>query len=99
MSGLQNGKYTLLHLEEEHESDSKHSDKLASKSSMWQSVSNLVSDVEGTGLLALPYVIQKGGLLAITSLAIVPWICYYTGKVLIECLYVKNDDDEKVIYG
>ena len=100
MPDVNNGKYNLLKSDEESDEskplDSKNSDKVASKSSMWQSVCNLVSDVEGTGLLALPYVIQQGGLLAITALVLVPWICFYTGKVLIECLYT-NSGEEKVI--
>lgn len=66
------------------------------KSSMWQSLVNLLSDIEGTGLLALPYVIEQGGIVAILALAIVPIICCYTGKILIECLYVRDNQGQKV---
>lgn len=98
-SALEKGEYALLNAEEddenvendkEDEKDSEH------KSLMWQSVSNLVSDIEGTGLLALPYVIQRGGLVAVVGLAVVPFICYHTGKILIECLYAKDTNNTKV---
>ena len=66
------------------------------KSSFWKAVVNLTSDIEGTGLLALPYVIAQSGLVAIAALVIIPFIAYYTGAILIDCLYESNEAGERV---
>lgn len=66
------------------------------KSPLWKAVVNLMSDIEGTGLLALPYVIAQSGLLAIAAMATVPFIAFYTGTILIDCLYDTNDTGESV---
>ncbi|XP_078344517.1 vesicular inhibitory amino acid transporter-like [Oculina patagonica] len=66
------------------------------KSSLWKAVVNLMSDIEGTGLLGLPYVIAHSGLVAIAALLVVPLITYYTGAILIDCLYEKNEAGERV---
>lgn len=55
-----------------------------------EAVLNLLSGLVGSGLLALPYVISKGGLIAIVILILAPFICYYTGKILIECMYERS---------
>lgn len=51
---------------------------------------NLLNGIVGAGLLALPYVLEQGGLVALVSFIIVPVICYYTGKLLIDCLYERT---------
>ena len=66
------------------------------KSPLWKAVVNLMSSIEGTGLLALPYVIAQSGLVAIAAMAVVPFIAFYTGAILIDCLYEKNDAGERV---
>ena len=66
------------------------------KSPLWKAVVNLMSDIEGTGLLALPYVIAQSGLVAIAAMVVVPFIAFYTGAILIDCLYDKNDTGERV---
>ena len=66
------------------------------KSPLWKAVVNLMSDIEGTGLLALPYVIAQSGLVAIAAMAVVPFIAFYTGTILIYCLYDKDDTGERV---
>ena len=66
------------------------------KSPLWKAVVNLMSDIEGTGLLALPYVIAQSGLLAIAAIAVVPFMAFYTGTILIDCLYDTNDTGERV---
>ena len=66
------------------------------KSPLWKAVVNLMSDIEGTGLLALPYVIAQSGLVAIAAMVVVPFIAFYTGTILIDCLYDKNDTGERV---
>lgn len=71
-------------------------DEAIEKSSMWQAWANLMSDIEGTGLLGLPYVIAQSGLVAIAALLFVPFIAFYTGIILINCLYDTNDAGERV---
>ena len=66
------------------------------KSPLWKAVVNLTSTIEGTGLLALPYVIAQSGLLAIAAIAVVPFMAFYTGTILIDCLYEENDTGERV---
>ncbi len=55
-----------------------------------------MSDMEGTGLLGLPYVIAHSGLVAIAALLVIPFITYYTGAILIDCLYEKNEAGERI---
>ena len=66
------------------------------QSPLWKAVVNLISDIEGTGLLALPYVIAQSGIVAIAAMAAVPFIACYTGAILIDCLYEENDAGERV---
>ena len=68
----------------------------AGRSSLWKAVANLMSSIEGTGLLALPYVIAESGLVTIAALVMVPFITYYTGAILIECLYETNNEGERI---
>lgn len=78
------------------EDDSAEDSEPTDKSSLWKAVVNLMSDLEGTALLALPYVIAQSGLVAIAALVIVPFITYYTGTILIDCLYDNNDAGERI---
>ena len=61
-------------------------------SSLWIAVSNILNFIEGIGFLALPYAIKLGGITIIVAFLIVPICSWYTGKLLVECLY---DGDEK----
>ena len=61
-------------------------------SSLWKAVSNILSFVEGVGFLALPYAIKRGGIAIMVAFFILPICAWYTGKLLVECLY---DGDEK----
>ena len=54
---------------------------------MWKAVINIVNYIEDKGFLALPYALKKGGIAAIIAFLIIPIILWYTGKILIECLY------------
>ncbi|XP_074608298.1 vesicular inhibitory amino acid transporter-like [Acropora palmata] len=61
-------------------------------SSLCKAVSNILSFLEGIGFLALPYAIKRGGIAIIAAFLILPICSWYTGKLLVECLY---DGDEK----
>ncbi|KAL9953591.1 hypothetical protein ACROYT_G041034 [Oculina patagonica] len=78
------------------EDSAQHDKEPAGKSSLWKAVVNLMSDMEGTGLLDLPYVIAHSGLVAIAALLVIPFITYYTGAILIDCLYEKNEAGERI---
>ena len=54
---------------------------------MWKAAANFICDVEGTGLLGLPFAVLNGGVAALAALIIVPVICCYTGTIMIQCLY------------
>lgn len=57
---------------------------------------NLLNGIVGAGLLALPFVLEQGGIVALISFIIVPALCYYTGKLLIDCLYEKAISGRKI---
>ena len=78
------------------EETSTENEKSSGKSSFWKAVVNIMSAIEGTGLLGLPYVIARSGLVAVAALLVIPMIAYYTGARLIDCLYEKNEADERV---
>ena len=79
--------------EDESEADD---DEGTNKSPLWKALINLMGDLEGTGTLALPYAISQSGLIAISGLIIIPFIAFYTGAILIDCLYDENDAGERV---
>ena len=63
----------------------------AERSSLWKAVANLMSDIEGTGLLALPYVIAESGLVAIAALVMEIIQC---SRGLIQCKEVTNQAEQ-----
>ena len=60
--------------------------------SVCKTVLNIINYVEGIGFLALPYAVKRGGIFAIVAFLIIPICSWYTGKILINCLY---DTDKK----
>ena len=38
-------------------------------------------------IVSFPYSVLEGGYWALVSMVVVAWVCCYTGKILIECLY------------
>ena len=63
---------------------------LDSRASTWQAVANMTSFVQGVGMLALPYAVFKGGLATILGFPLFALIHWYTGKVMIDCMYDDN---------
>lgn len=90
----------LASLEEEQQiliqEEDSEDEELTERSTLWKAAVNLMSDIEGTALFGLPYVIAQSGLVAIAALIIVPFISYYTGAILIECLYQTDDEGERI---
>lgn len=67
--------------------------------SSWKAAANLVCNIEGVGLLSLPYALLEGGISSLVALVIVPIICYYTGRVLIKCLYQDQNGVKTRVYS
>ncbi|XP_068705957.1 vesicular inhibitory amino acid transporter-like isoform X2 [Montipora capricornis] len=65
-------------------------------SSLWKSVANIINFIEGIGFLALPYAIKRGGIVVLVAFLILPVCSWYTGKLLIECLYDTDEKNRKV---
>lgn len=51
---------------------------------------NVTSLIQGTGMLGIPYAVKLGGWAAIASILVCGFLCCYTGKLLIDCLYVES---------
>lgn len=63
---------------------------LESEASSWQAVANMTSFVQGVGTLALPYAVFKGGIATIIGFPLFALVHWYTGKVMIDCIYDDN---------
>ena len=48
---------------------------------------NITNLIQGTGILGIPYAVKLGGWAAVVSIFVCGFLCCYTGKLLIECLY------------
>lgn len=51
---------------------------------------NVTNLIQGTGILGVPYAVRMGGWAAVAANALVAFLCCYTGKLLIECLYTTS---------
>jgi solute carrier family 32 (vesicular inhibitory amino acid transporter) len=49
-------------------------------------------------VVSLPFAVQNGGYWALISMLLVAYICCYTGKILVDCLYDECDDEIFEIY-
>ncbi|KFD61971.1 hypothetical protein M514_25848 [Trichuris suis] len=56
----------------------------------------IIWTIKGMFIVSLPYTVLHGGWWSIFALVWVAFICYYTGVILVECLY---DDQGKRIRG
>ncbi|XP_068713143.1 vesicular inhibitory amino acid transporter-like [Montipora foliosa] len=66
---------------------------LDSRASTWRAVVNMTSFLLGVGALALPYAVFKGGVLTILGFPLFALVHWYTGTVMIDCVYDKNCDE------
>ncbi|KAK9721372.1 hypothetical protein K7432_003479 [Basidiobolus ranarum] len=56
--------------------------------SNWGAYFNLVCIMAGSGVLQLPFCLRQGGWIGLGSIALCSYIAYYSGILLIKCLYV-----------
>ncbi|KAJ7377058.1 hypothetical protein OS493_031016 [Desmophyllum pertusum] len=61
-----------------------------SDASVWKATINICNFTEGVGFLAIPFAVAKGGIGAVAALIFVPLICWFTNRILVECLYEPN---------
>uniref|UniRef100_A0A915L617 Vesicular inhibitory amino acid transporter n=1 Tax=Romanomermis culicivorax TaxID=13658 RepID=A0A915L617_ROMCU len=74
---------------EERLTDRKH------KITHWQAGWNVTNAIQGMFVVSLPYAVLHGGWWGVFALVAVAYICYYTGLLLVECLY--DDEGRRVL--
>lgn len=47
-------------------------------------------------IVSLPYAVLHGGYWAIVAMVGIAYICCYTGKILVDCLYEDNEEGQLV---
>ena len=68
---------------------------IAGQASTWKAVANMTSFVQGVGTLALPYAVLKGGIATIIGFPLFALVHWYTGMVMIDCMYDNDEEDEE----
>ncbi|CAH1141619.1 unnamed protein product [Phyllotreta striolata] len=61
--------------------------KSTCKINEYQAAWNVTNAIQGMFIVSLPFAVLKGGYWAIAAMVGVAYICCYTGKILVECLY------------
>ncbi|CAG9830322.1 unnamed protein product [Diabrotica balteata] len=61
--------------------------RTVSKINEYQAAWNVTNAIQGMFIVSLPFAVLKGGYWAIAAMIGVAYICCYTGKILVECLY------------
>ena len=51
--------------------------------------------IQGMFIVSLPYAVFHGGYWAILAMVGIAYICCYTGKILVDCLYETNEFGER----
>ena len=67
------------------------------KISEWQAGWNVTNAIQGMSLVSLPYAVLHGGYCGLFSLVLVSYICCHTGKILVDCLYERDEKTGKVV--
>lgn len=63
------------------------------EASTWKAIANMTGFVQGVGTLALPYAVLKGGLATVIGFPLFALIHWYTGKVMIDCIYEDKEEE------
>lgn len=53
----------------------------------WEAGWNVTNAIQGMFIVSLPYAVLHGGYWGVFALVFVAYICCYTGKILVSCLY------------
>ncbi|XP_066957718.1 LOW QUALITY PROTEIN: vesicular inhibitory amino acid transporter-like [Macrobrachium rosenbergii] len=62
----------------------------------WQAGWNVTNAIQGMFIVSLPYAVLHGGYWAIVAMIGIAYICCYTGKILVDCLYDLNEEGQLV---
>lgn len=49
-------------------------------------------------VVSLPYAVANGGYWALLAMLVVAYVCCYTGKILVDCLYDDDDDEQVTVF-
>merc|ERR1712012_557568 len=62
---------------------------------------NVTTAIQGMFIVSLPYAVFHGGYWAILAMIGIAYICCYTGKILVDCLYETDEfgETKKVRYS
>ncbi|CAL4099611.1 unnamed protein product, partial [Meganyctiphanes norvegica] len=63
----------------------------------WQAGWNVTNAIQGMFIVSLPYAVLHGGYWAIVAMTGIAYICCYTGKILVDCLYEKDETSGQLI--
>uniref|UniRef100_A0A6G1S665 Vesicular inhibitory amino acid transporter n=1 Tax=Aceria tosichella TaxID=561515 RepID=A0A6G1S665_9ACAR len=67
------------------------------KISEWQAGWNITNAIQGMSLVSLPYAVLHGGYCGLFSLILVAYICCHTGKILVDCLYERDEKTGRIV--
>lgn len=67
------------------------------KISEWQAGWNVTNAIQGMSLVSLPYSVLHGGYWGILALIGTAYICCHTGKILVDCLYARDEKTGKIV--
>jgi len=62
----------------------------------WEAAYNVTNAIQGMFIVSLPYGVYHGGYWGILAMIGIAHICCHTGKILVECLYEKDDEGKLV---
>ncbi|KAL4237158.1 hypothetical protein ACF0H5_005538 [Mactra antiquata] len=62
----------------------------------WQAGWNVTNAIQGMFIVSFPYAVLQGGYWAIVAMVLVAYICCYTGKILVQCLYEEDEMGRRV---
>ncbi|CAF0948778.1 unnamed protein product [Brachionus calyciflorus] len=70
----------------------------ANRINEYQAAWNVTNAIQGMFVVSLPFAVKSGGYWALIAMVLVAYICSYTGKILIDCLYDEDDDQITNLY-
>ena len=62
----------------------------------WEAAYNVTNAIQGMFIVSLPYGVYHGGYWGILAMIGIAHICCHTGKILVECLYEKDEEGKLV---
>ncbi|ELT88019.1 hypothetical protein CAPTEDRAFT_225531 [Capitella teleta] len=69
--------------------------KAIDKISVWQAGWNVTNAIQGMFIVSFPYTVLEGGYAALFFIVLIAYVCCYTGKILVDCLYETNEDGQR----